>query len=554
MEYLPVKFSCNGVDYTPLSDEARAAQLAVLAKRARDVDDYLKKLDDTDEDQVVDCLARCMTSMHFWFDHFVFTFDPRDLGNEEKRFILFEYQLPVIKEIADCIDTGSDLLIDKSRDMGASWIIIGVFVYKWLFDKSFHAHVGSRKEDLVDDGTVDSLFGKIDYIIDRLPPWMVNGYTKKNRKELQIEHPVSKNLITGESANPHFGRGPRKKVVYFDEYAVTEADRSIWVSMQDTAPCKIVSSTPHGMNNMFADLRFGGSIKVRTLHWTLHPHKDMAWYKREVEKRKAKNNSVAIAQELDIDYQASAGGLVFPMIATLRQHIVIPAVDPQDGSNELWNFYAGFDWGSRNPASFHVYRVRELLPGKHLIQSIWEYYEPTSLHVAGPVILACPYYNLLEKIYADPSMWFLNQQQKDGPTTSLAFLFRDEYKIYFTPGSKGDVYARQKLDVMWSDAGMILFQISEECPNQLREFENLRFETQTAYQDQRKNASERMVDKDNHTWDDFKYFFNSRFKAPTVTREEPPPLTGWAALNKEISELKVQKLEGLTKKRKYRRF
>lgn len=556
MEYLPITFEINGRAFVPLSDEERERQVGEIKRRHKEVDAFFETFDDSDEDQCSEVLAQCITSFEFWCEHFAYTFDPRDIRNPHKRFILYDYQREAARKTIACILEGRDQLEEKSRDMGASWLKMAIFTWMWTFWESFHALVGSRKEDLVDDYTVDSLFGKIDYMVDRMPRWMVPGYDdKKNRKLLRIEHPCG-NLISGESANPNFGRGPRKNVVYFDEYAFTENDRAIWTSIADTAPCKLVTSTPQGMNNQFAILRFqvGSGIEILTLHWTLHPLKDVEWYERE--KKKRKGNTVTIAQELDINYQASAGGLVLDMMEGFRDLIIISSASPQDAITAESSFYGGLDWGSTNPTSFHVYRVqklREFPTEVFAIQSVWEYYEPSSLVKLGPVILSCPYYNLLKHIYSDPTMWSMNQQTTVG-VTSLAQLFMDEYKIFLTPGSRGDTYALEQLKLMWADPDDIRFHISMDCPNQWEEFKGLRTQTQSSYMDQRRNRPEALVDKDNHSWDDFKYFFNSRFKAPLKKEPEKPPLMGFAALNQDIGTLRGKKIQALIPQRGLRRI
>ena len=64
------------------------------------------------------------------------------------------------------------------------------------------------------------------------------------------------------------------------------------------------------MGNPFAQKRF--SIKphrVFTFHWRSDPRKDDAWYEKTKEKL---NNPVLVAQEIDLDYSASALGVLIP--------------------------------------------------------------------------------------------------------------------------------------------------------------------------------------------------------------------------------------------------
>ncbi|EMN8265887.1 TerL protein, partial [Escherichia coli] len=61
--------------------------------------------------------------------------------------------------------------------------------------------------------------------------------------------------------------------------------------------------------NPFAQKRHGGKIPVFTFHWRDDPRKDEEWYRRECEKI---DNPVVVAQELDLNYSASAEGVLIP--------------------------------------------------------------------------------------------------------------------------------------------------------------------------------------------------------------------------------------------------
>jgi hypothetical protein len=65
-------------------------------------------------------------------------------------------------------------------------------------------------------------------------------------------------------------------------------------------------STPNGMGNVFATKRHGGRHPVFTFHWSQDPRKDEAWY----QKKCAALEPETIAQELDLDYEASGGDTV----------------------------------------------------------------------------------------------------------------------------------------------------------------------------------------------------------------------------------------------------
>jgi hypothetical protein len=79
----------------------------------------------------------------------------------------------------------------------------------------------------------------------------------------------------------------------------------------DLTPCRIPVSTPEGKGNKFERIRHDEDleIKIITLHWEKHPFKDQEWYENECKRRTPEE----IAQELDISYEGSKIGRVYPL-------------------------------------------------------------------------------------------------------------------------------------------------------------------------------------------------------------------------------------------------
>lgn len=245
----------------------------------------------------------------FFIENFGYTLDPRPQAVlTHIPFILFDYQKDAIRRMVDHIDNGRDWLVEKSRDMGMSWVLFAyVPLWYWLFDDGSNFLLGSYKEALVDDRTIDSLFGKIDYAVDSLPNWLLpNGFKKsKHRNHMKLTNPVTQNTITGDTMNPDFGRGSRKTCILFDELAFWDYGKDGWESSGDSTACRIANSTPNGYN-FFAMLR-ETEIDISTYHWKEHPLKDEMWYEFE----KARKTEEAVARELDISYSNSLEGRVY---------------------------------------------------------------------------------------------------------------------------------------------------------------------------------------------------------------------------------------------------
>lgn len=245
----------------------------------------------------------CKKDILSFFSLSLFTYDPREYLKDIP-FVPWSFQQSYIKELNQDIKIGESQLTEKSRDMGVTWMILATFLYRWLFfDESFL--LGSRKEELVDKiGDMDSHFERLRYMIDKLPLWLLEmcGYDKKNSGYLKI-YKNNGACLVGESMNREFSRQGRYKAILLDEFAFVEGAETVWRACGDSAPCKVVVSTPNGKNNFFAQLRESGKIKIKTVHWSLHPKKDEAWYQRQ----RADRTERDVAQEIDINYTVSAG-------------------------------------------------------------------------------------------------------------------------------------------------------------------------------------------------------------------------------------------------------
>jgi hypothetical protein len=247
----------------------------------------------------------------FWIENFGWTYNSRmvNMGmSAHIPFFLYEYQRRAIREMIDHIENGRDLLIEKSRDMGVTWLTVYVFLWFWLFRDGINFLLGSYKEALVDNRSDDSMFGRLDYALGSLPKWMLpKGFSpNKHRTKLKLQNPLNYNLISGDTMNPDFGRGSRKTAIFFDELGSWMYAKDAWESCGDVTNCRIANSTPKGANYYYK-LRYDG-IDVLTLHWHDHPLKDESWYEYECARRTPEE----VAQELDISYNKSQEGRVYP--------------------------------------------------------------------------------------------------------------------------------------------------------------------------------------------------------------------------------------------------
>lgn len=283
---------------------------------------------------------RCSQDLVYWINTYVKTFDPRLDGNRRVPFVLYDFQVEVVLWLEECYRAHRDVVIEKSRDMGVSWTVLAWITWHLVFDRDFQFLVGSRKEDFVDNRQLDSLIPKVAFILQNLPPWQLDkvGYDPlKHRTWMSIKIPGPNNNLSGESSNPNFGRGGRYSGILLDEFAFFDFADSALAATADATPFRAFVSTPNGQNAHYRVRQSANkgdrSPSLKTLHWRLHPNKDDAWYEAEKERR----TPLEIARELDISYESSIEGQVYPEITQVKvgQYPFVPG----------WPLYTSWDFG-----------------------------------------------------------------------------------------------------------------------------------------------------------------------------------------------------------------
>ncbi len=282
--------------------------------------------------------------------HWMDTYDPRKTADKWLPFIFFEKQADFIHFLHSLRDDQEGGLVEKSRDMGATWLACAYSIWSWLFIPHDAIGWGSRKQDLVDTlGDVDSLFEKMRKITERLPAiWLPSGFNpKKHATFMKMINPENGATITGESGD-NIGRGGRKSIYFKDEAAHYERPEKIEAALGDNTNVQVDISSVNGLGNPFHRRRENGLTwergkqlpkgytRVFVMDWKDHPQKTVEWYEQRKAKFEREGMAHLFAQEVDRNYSAAVSNTIIAyewIVAAVDAHLKIPylaAITPPD--------------------------------------------------------------------------------------------------------------------------------------------------------------------------------------------------------------------------------
>lgn len=256
--------------------------------------------------------------------HWMDTYNPRLKGSKWVPFLLFERQDEFLHFVQELDIEEANGLVEKCRDIGATWLLCAWSVACWLFDDDDATGWGSRKQELVDKlGDPDSIFEKMRLIVKRLPDvWTPKNFKSRDHATfMKLINPDNGSTITGESGD-NIGRGGRKKRYVVDEAAHIERPEKVEASLGDTTNVRIDISSVNGIGNVFYRKRKAGIdwipgliipsgyTRVFVFDWRDHPEKDQKWYDTRKAKAEREGMMHIFAQEVDRDYSGAIVGRI----------------------------------------------------------------------------------------------------------------------------------------------------------------------------------------------------------------------------------------------------
>ncbi len=275
-----------------------------------------------------------------WINDWCVTFNPRNVAPMPRLmpFKLFGRQIEFIQFLCECLQDKESGLVEKARDIGASWLCCAFSVWLWIFWPGSAIGWGSRKEEYVDrKGDPKAIFPKMRQIMENLPPWMMpEGFNPRlHSSHMKIINPANGSSITGE-AGDSMGRGGRTTIYFKDESAHYEHPELIEAALGDNTDVQIDISSVNGTANPFYRRRMAGEIWVKgqqnskgrtrvfIFEWRDHPGKTLEWYEQRRENAERQGMLHIFAQEVDRDYSGAVQGVIIPQTwvqASIDAHI-----------------------------------------------------------------------------------------------------------------------------------------------------------------------------------------------------------------------------------------
>jgi hypothetical protein len=310
----------------------------------------------------------CREHPQYWMENYGWMIAPKAAEEEEREvpMVLFDKQVELLGLLERSLSEDPPLgivdsfpvVLNKAREFGATWICMHMSYWIWRFWKLSSVKMLSRKEALVDDRTVDSLFGKIRYLHGRQPHHLRER--EVDDVFLRWGNPRNKSEIIGEATNEGAGRGGRKTLIIFDEYAHVppRVAAAAYMSCESVAKAIWLPSTPNGKANKFFELRESLPTECYfEMDWREHPYRDEAWKKGKL----LTLTQGEFEQEYECSFSATKVGKVWTVNRSAIEYDEEDSewVRKREQARRAWWHVGGWDFGSGPSATVCLFAVIE---------------------------------------------------------------------------------------------------------------------------------------------------------------------------------------------------
>jgi len=457
--------------------------------------------------------------------------------------------------------------IPKSRRLMLTWTMCAYIVWRGIRNGATHSFIQSNKLDDADF----LLRERCGYIFERLPYWFkyvaLGGNVECAYKEARMRLPNGA-LIWGFPQGADVARQFTASIIFVDEaalqplfkeavtaimplaegkselYFVSTAQPTYFGEICQSEPATEPEQPMRGIQTW--DLKHGGT--VWRMHHTADPDKDpeteagAAWIEFEAKKFIGGLDGTDWAQEMNIQFGAKSGELVYPSYVDELGRADSSVVE----SFPLSLFerrFVSIDWGHRNPTC--VLWLGEL-------KGVWyiyrEYHSPTGKVDAfkkmfwGRSVYMDEEKRVLKeefvRVLIDPSA----DRMEHAASNSVFHLLRTgKNKMPVTKANRSD----DGVSIIreWLMQGRL--KVFSDCKRTRWEFSKYRYDDWSAGVEQKHNLKETILDVDNHAMDCLKYFGNlMRLQENRSSRTE--------VLDEHDDMIEKILAESSTKKRYYR--
>ncbi len=347
-------------------------------------------------------------------------------------WVPYHYQVELIRTMEDTLATEEDtsgkgdLVIEKSRDMGATWTMCAYVAHDWLFGENVYVGLFSRKEEYVDSDNPNSMFFKIEALSGiyrkiqdtcyapgtifhgipvKIPDYLrpVGFDERIHDHKLNLIHPTKSNQIFGESTTSKSGIASRTNYNIIDEGAKIAPLLDMWSGQSAVTSHRIVLSSADrregdGMYTLVEDARRAtrdpgiDGPRLVTLHWRRNPMFDDAWYERQ--KARHANDPHGFAREYDIAWNAGIADWVYPHARELS-----PSYAPYDAT--LGQVWCTIDPGLADPSAMAWIQSEPGTPFYRVVESL-VIRNPNAEYLA-PLLMGFPPGHHVREMYHEAS-------------------------------------------------------------------------------------------------------------------------------------------------------
>tara|TARA_R110000824_G_scaffold28356_4_gene95412 strand:- start:9 stop:1841 length:1833 start_codon:yes stop_codon:yes gene_type:complete len=310
----------------------------------------------------------CKQDVLFFINAFCWLYEPRNsrlrgTTSNVIPFITYGYQDDAFLEMQEAMGH-RDIGVEKSRDLGATWMFLTLFFHGWMFDDFSSFGIMSRTADLVDKpGKKDTLFWKLDFLLrgegrkGGLPKWM--RPKDVYRSIMLMENRDNGSTFEGATTTEDAFRGGRKKAIALDEFAAfpNGADYEAQSATQHATDCRVFVSTPKGSAGAYYDVMHTPSSMVKIImDWKKHPDRRPGLYS-------SKDGKLEV---LDKDYKFPPG-YDYVLDGKTRSPYYDnecnrPGATPQSVAQELDRDYGGSDYQIFGKELYEAGRKNLLMP------------------------------------------------------------------------------------------------------------------------------------------------------------------------------------------------